>query len=235
MHSNSQFICGSLYYEGFFIERNVEKAKFYFENASSLNNCYAKNNLGVILRNGIETDKNVTNAIKYFQEAIKLSNDEVALYNLAHFYFYEEQIKIDDFDFLYELLVPSVNKNLISAFELLCLIVLKEFGFSQREIKKLENKLEKYDKHSCSSLAQRIFSYINLEIKNNEIYEKLYEKIHCVQLIYIYHNGRIFPIVESDKVRKKISSELYQKKVKKLDIEKDFMMDLVVSHKNYSC
>ena len=73
------------------MEKNIEQSIRFYKEASSFNNQYAKNNLGIIFKKGIE--RRLGLSIEYFKEAIRQKNDKVSMYNLAHLYLYEEQIK----------------------------------------------------------------------------------------------------------------------------------------------
>ena len=50
----ANFVIGYLYHEGKFIDRNMNKSIKHYKYASSLNDFYSKNNLGVIYKNGID-------------------------------------------------------------------------------------------------------------------------------------------------------------------------------------
>ena len=75
------------------IERDIKKSIYHYKEASSFNNQYAKNNLGVIYRFGCgnEIVQNCEFSIEYFEEAIRRFNDKVSMFNLAHIYIYEDK------------------------------------------------------------------------------------------------------------------------------------------------
>ena len=105
---------------------DIEKAIHYFKEVSCFNNQYAKNNLEIIYKTGQGVPPNPYGSIVYFEEAIRQKNDKVAMFNLAHIYFYEEA-GISNLDKAIELLVKSALKNTIYSLELLCLAVIKKY------------------------------------------------------------------------------------------------------------
>ena len=86
-----------LLHEGKYTKKNIQESISLYKKLSSLNNQYAKNNLGIIYKNGYgeEISKNVNNAIVYFEEAISQKNDYLSMYNLAHIYLFSETVKHD--------------------------------------------------------------------------------------------------------------------------------------------
>ena len=64
---------GFLLQEGKNIDRNIDEAIHYYKEASSFNNNYAKNNLGIIYKHGYgdKIKSNIVNSIVYFEEAIR--------------------------------------------------------------------------------------------------------------------------------------------------------------------
>ena len=58
----AQLLLGDIYFEGKYVKRDIQKVNF--------NNQFAKNNLGVIYKNGVDINKNVFLAKEYFKEAI---------------------------------------------------------------------------------------------------------------------------------------------------------------------
>ncbi|KAK8888304.1 hypothetical protein M9Y10_039370 [Tritrichomonas musculus] len=88
--SNAKFILGVVYHEGKYVERDIRKSIFFYKEASSLNNQFAKNNLGVIYENGYgeKIPQQLGNAVELFKEATK-KNNYLSFYNLAHLYIYK--------------------------------------------------------------------------------------------------------------------------------------------------
>ncbi|KAK8837256.1 hypothetical protein M9Y10_036686 [Tritrichomonas musculus] len=65
----SQLILGDFYLEGKHVDRDINKSIKYYKDLSNLNNEHAKNNLGVIYKNGFENiNKNILLAKEYFKE-----------------------------------------------------------------------------------------------------------------------------------------------------------------------
>ena len=121
------------------MKRDIKKAIHYYKEASTFNNQYAKNNLGILYKNGYKdiVEKSLGLSIVYFEEAIPQKDDKVSMYNLAHLYFYEDSIK-DSIDKSIELLIHSNEKGFLQSKELLCLTLLKKYNFHLDAIK--ENK-----------------------------------------------------------------------------------------------
>ena len=69
----AHYVAGCLYHFGEYINRDINKAIQYYKKASSFNNEYAKNNIGVIYKHGFnnEIPKNIGASIIYFNEAIQ--------------------------------------------------------------------------------------------------------------------------------------------------------------------
>ena len=109
-------------HEGRYIKRNIVQAIHYYKEASSFNNEYAKNNLGILYKNGFgeKIKKNISNAIEFFEEAIRQKNDYISMYNLAHIYIYDETLEQKDINKQIQLLIESSNKFHYSLF-LLCI------------------------------------------------------------------------------------------------------------------
>ncbi|KAK8871531.1 hypothetical protein M9Y10_007261 [Tritrichomonas musculus] len=118
------------------MKRDINKAIHYYKEASSFNNQYAKNNLGILFKNGYKDEvvKNLGLSIEYFKEAICQKDDKVSMYNLAHLYFYEDPIK-DSIDKSIELLIHSIEKGFQQSKVLLCLALLKKHNFHLDMIK----------------------------------------------------------------------------------------------------
>ena len=125
--NGSKIVCfavGYLYHEGKYMARNIRQSLHFYKEASSFNNQYAKNNLGIIYKNGIENEiePRLGSSIDYFEEAIRQENDKASMYNLAHLYFYEESIN-HNYDKSIDLLIQSFNKEFVPSLELLSIIL----------------------------------------------------------------------------------------------------------------
>ena len=82
-----------IYYLNIYIEKDIQKAIYYFKEASCLNHSGSKNYLGIIYKNGDGVKKNIVLAIEYFKEAIKISKDIPAIYNLSRIYYFGIEIE----------------------------------------------------------------------------------------------------------------------------------------------
>ena len=80
----------------------------FYNEGSSLNDQYSKNNLGIIYKNGFGNviKKNLSMAKVLFEEAIYQKNDKVAMYILSHMYFYDNSINYN-IDECIKLLIKS--------------------------------------------------------------------------------------------------------------------------------
>lgn len=140
----AHLVMGCLYHEGIYFERDIEKAIHYYKNASSFNNKCAKNNLGIIYKNGFEdiVPKKIGLAIEYFNEAIIKKKDQVAMFNLANIYLYDENIKTN-VDMAIDLLVQSAIIGFKPSIDQLLVILIDKFGMKKDFIKNEISKNEK--------------------------------------------------------------------------------------------
>ena len=117
----------------------MNEAIHYYKEASSFNNQYAKNNLGIIYRYGYDNvEGKIGNAIVYFEEAIRQKEDYLSMYNLAHIHIYDEKIR-GDLDKAVDLFIRSSSKFIHSTI-LLSLVLVKKFCFNIDTIKgKIKN------------------------------------------------------------------------------------------------
>lgn len=139
---DAQLLLGDLLFEGKYIKQDIEKAVHLYKEVSCFNNSHAKNNLGVIYKNGIgNIEKRVFLAKEYFQEAIKKKNDHLSMLNLANIYLDEEEsvtLKTDKKLFrnkaIHLLIESAFQENAISEF-FLCLLLIKTI-IHQKSFKK---------------------------------------------------------------------------------------------------
>ena len=192
----SQFILGCIYYEGLHIDYDIEKAIYYFKEVSCFNNQYAKNNLGIIYKTGQGVPPNPSGSIVYFEEAIRQKDDEVAMFNLAHIYFYEEA-GISNLEKAIELLVKSALKNLIHSLHLLCLAVIKKY--ESPDIFKIKKDFSMIDNENSSILSEEVIKKIeSFNLMESIYYDLLYNELKGFNLVY-YGNK-----IENQKRKKKI-------------------------------
>ena len=205
------FYFGSIYFEGLYVSYDIKKAIHYFKDASNLNNQCAKNNLGVIYKKAIGVKPNPLLAIEYFKEAIKCGNDKVAMFNLAHIYFYNEA-EIYDIDKAFELLVISSSDILVHSIILLCLVVIKKFkDFDELKIK---TEIEKIDNEKGKKIAKCVIFYTTYcNLRNKNIYDQIYYEQKDYNLVYYRYrieNQKIKKTIEIIDKRKKIDSDFYE-------------------------
>lgn len=154
----------------------IKKALSFYKFASSFNDQYAKNNIGVIYKVGETIDKNIVNAIVYFNEAIQQNNDVLSIYNLANIYFFDENEK--DFQKSISLLSTPIEDHFPPLYDLLCLIIVKKYGKVTKKI--VENEL-----NNNKNLADEIFKNIKIKkLENKKYYDLLYESHKKTTYLY---------------------------------------------------
>ncbi|KAK8870233.1 hypothetical protein M9Y10_008110 [Tritrichomonas musculus] len=175
-HKQANFAVGFLFHDGKYYKKNIMDAIKYYKEASSFNNQYAKNNLGIIYKNGFENEiqPKLGLAKEYFKEAINQKNDKIAMYNLAHMYFYNDHIK-EEFDPI-NLLIRSSNEDFYESIQLLCIILFKTFGNDEAKIIKRLNENE--------IKAKNISLIISRLIPNESSYETLYQYYKNIDFLY---------------------------------------------------
>ena len=183
----------------------------FFKDASNLNNSHAKNNLGIIYLKGINVQKNIDKAIEYFKEAIKINQDDLALFNLAHLYLFENNMEIE-LKKIVDLLIKPINNNLICAIQLLNYAIIKQFlGL---EFTTIKNELEKINIKLSSKIFQAVINQSRFESN-----QSMYNFIKNASLFYIYYDGCILPFVENEEIRER---QIRKKIPKKTCINQSF-------------
>lgn len=215
----AQFIVGILYHEGRYIQRDIKKAVHLYKELSSLNNNFAKNNLGVLYRNGFgdEIHPNIGYAIEYFKEAIREKNDILSKYNLSITYLYDIPLIDDNENKSIELLLDLNDVEFTPFTELLCLSLVKKYGFNIT-IEDINHELEKHANIPIS----KAYSILNM-IKNNKLNESYYfeEK-------YLFYKNQNFlydfrkDYISLNNFMKQNTLNDSNKKSKNLNISKDF-------------
>ena len=124
--------------------RDIQNSIQYYKEASSFNNQYAKNNLGIIYKNGFEDkiNPNIDYSIEYLIDAIYQKNDVLSMFNLAKICFYENPYK-DKIDEAIYLLIKSSEQGFYHSQILLCLLLIQKVDFNFLDI---EKELYKYVK-----------------------------------------------------------------------------------------
>ncbi|KAK8840100.1 hypothetical protein M9Y10_031037 [Tritrichomonas musculus] len=195
------FIVGNIYLKGKYLNRDVDKAIHYYKESSCFNNQYAKNNLGMIYKKGFGKPKSDANSIVYFQEAIQQKNDPVAMYNLAHVYFYNEDLNID-YQTIIDLLVNSYYYNFAYAILLLQLVLLKKNKYVTPQIIEDEiNKVRNDMKYLIKQLSNHIPTFNKYPIQYNIIKD-----------MDFFYDDYLQPVT--------LQVFLYKKKMKKRKIKK---------------
>ena len=182
-NNDASFIVGYFYHEGVYLHKDINKAIHFYKQASSFYNQYAKNNLGVIYLKGFGEiiPRYIELSISYFHESITQKNDEISMYNLSHIYIYEFKTK-EKLDESIDLLINSAFKFKYSLL-LLCIALIKKFGFDLASIK---NELKKKAFNSWN-LADIIIQMINEgQLLNEEIFQHIYEMYYYVVFDYNY-------------------------------------------------
>ena len=212
---DANFIVGYFYHEGKCVERDMEKSINHYKEASSFNNQYAKNNLGIIYKNGIEGIilKNIGFAIEYFDEAITRFNDEVSMYNLAHICIYEDKTD-EKIDQSIDLLIKLAKKNFIQSQTLLCIALIKRYGFNLGIIKSELHKRMNITEDLSKKIHQMI---INLKLANEKNFIELYNYYKKMDFLYDFLKN---PICTQNISIQKQQFDLKNKNAK--NITKDF-------------
>ena len=217
--NNAQFIIGFLYHQGKYVKQNIEKAIHYYKEASSFNNHYAKNNLGVLYKNGFNDEvlKKTGLAIEYFKESIRQKNDKIAMFNLSHIYLYDDLTVQQNIDEAIELLIKSSIENFNPSRYLLCIALIKKFGYS------FENIKQKLDKHTdnINNLALIILKLINKnKLNENTIFKKQYQIFRKIDFLYNDDFNYFF----SDELKKQDETQDISSKIHLQDINNEFYL-----------
>ena len=167
----ANFLTGVFYHEGKYVNQDIEKAIHYYKEASSFNIQYAKNNLGIIFKNGFyeKVSKNNGLAIEYFREAIHQKGDYISMYNLAHLYLYEDPVE-NSIDKSIKLLSNSYMKGFLPSQILLCLALIKKYGNDSAKLLDDENNIP-------SDIIQKIKIY-RLD------FDRKYESYRKIDFLY---------------------------------------------------
>ncbi|KAK8843791.1 hypothetical protein M9Y10_024864 [Tritrichomonas musculus] len=162
---NSKAMCslGIFYFDGYYVERDINKAIQYLKNASNLNEKMAKNNLGIIYKNGFNGKKNISLAIEYFREGIKLY-DEYSILNYAKILYFDKDKQ--DLKKSIELLESAIRYDLLIAYFFLYFI----YSSGYEQLKNIE-KANHY--RNIIVLLAPVYDIVILLNKKNYKYDPL--------------------------------------------------------------
>ncbi|KAK8880692.1 hypothetical protein M9Y10_003377 [Tritrichomonas musculus] len=206
----AHFFLGFWYQEGMYVKKDIQKAVLYYKEASSFNNQYAKNNLGIIYKHGYnEIEARAGNAIVYFEEAIRKKNDYLSMYNLAHIYMYDKTIK-QDLNKSIELLIRSMN-DFRHSLILLCLALLKKYDLSIERIKQELKQRTDINRSSMEILFKIIYKYMSY-------FDVYYESYRYKDYLY---NVELEP-VKSSKLKRTNKKDFQPKYPKAKELSSEF-------------
>ena len=203
------FAVGYFYHEGKYVNRDINTLMHYYKEASSFNNQYAKNNLGIIYKNGLgnEIPKNLGFAIEYFDEAISRFNDELSIYNLAHLYLYEDETK-EKIDKSIELLTKLLKTSFFPARNLFCIALIIKNGCNFE--KNYQNLLEiKISIYLMKIILEMILKQ-NFIIKS--FFEEKYQQYKKIDFLYDFNTNKI----QSNELNKQKSIQIDKKEYKEI-------------------
>ncbi|KAK8843659.1 hypothetical protein M9Y10_024722 [Tritrichomonas musculus] len=177
----ANFAHGYLLHEGKNVKRNINEAIHYYKEASSFNNEFAKNNLGILYKHGNEEEipQRIGLLIEYFEEAIRQKNDYLSMYNLSLIYFYDQTIK-QDINKIIDLLIKS-SKQFSESIILLCLILIQGYGTN---LKRIKNEIKKRANVSNDLLFQIDIIIQIFNLFNKTSYDIIYEKYRERDYLY---------------------------------------------------
>lgn len=178
----ANFCIGYFYHEGKLLQRNIRNALKYYKE-SLINNNLAKNNIGVLYKDGFGNDvqKNIPAAMEYLNEAIKRDNDAPYLFNLANIYTYEEGFI--DIDKSIYFLIKSAKEKFKPSYIFLSLVLIKNHNSNVEKIKEEIN----IKGGESNELNEIIFSYIKyLNLFDKSVFEQYYNKYKTVAYLYDY-------------------------------------------------
>ena len=211
----AHFKVGFFYHEGKRIKRDIIKSIYHYKEASSFNHFLAKNNLGIIYKNGIDNEipKNIGLAIAYFDEAIRRNNTKLAIYNLSHIYIYEDGTN-EKIDKAIDLLIRIFENEFFQAKKLLCIALVKKHGF---DIEKIKQDLL----HKAGRWGDLPFNVLKMVLDRNFFNEKdfknSYQYYKNVDFVYDFEYDYMTTKILNEKIIKNnqkrgkdISSEFYE-------------------------
>ena len=187
---NAFFCLGMIYFEGKYIQINIEKAIHYFKKLSSYNNQYVKNNLGIIYYHGIDIQKNKIYAVIYLKEAVDQKEDPISMYNLANIFLNDKEFKKD--------VDESISLLIVKKVKVISLNVIKKeldrYGINKKEFAK-----DLYD----TIKTNLIEDFNNFELKfsfyNDNYYVYDFDLNSIMLSNYLYNEDKTIKIPAIDK------------------------------------
>lgn len=174
MFYKASLYLGYIYHEGRYIEQNIEKAINFYKEASSFNDQFEKNNLGVIYKKGFgnKIKKNIELSKEYFNEAIRQKDDFISMFNLSNIYLDE-----DDNCKSVELLIKSSNKGFIPSKIVLFYLLSNDLKCVDQQ--SIKNEIQRFNKE-WNIYAQKIYKWYK------EIGQYLFNDIDSFRKAYKY-------------------------------------------------
>lgn len=181
--------------------RNIEKAIYCFRESSNLRCSEAKNNLGVILKNGEGIKQDICKAIELFNEAIKHSNDLFSLINLARIYYFGIGIE-QNIDKSVELLKKAMQYDYLASNQFLFMIIIEheiKDGFNVDLINSnLKNRLLFDKMFLLHSFDEDIFQKMFIFFKQYDFFYLFDELSFLSDLNYFLKTGICHKINDND-------------------------------------
>lgn len=159
-HMNAQIMLSSLYYDGEYVEQDINKSISLLQKNAPFSSL-AKNNLGVIYKKGILNGKSIDESVTLFKDATSKDNDNYSSYNLAKIHYFGEYGESDAKKSI-ELLEKTASNNFFPAYVFLFYIFCCG---KEEELRNNEKALHYLNKIEC---IDEIIYVVLLSIINNE-------------------------------------------------------------------
>lgn len=140
-HANSgdvtaQFYLGLLFHQGKRVERDIQRAIFFYTMAANAGNNKAQYNLGLIYMNGDGVEEDIAKAIDLFRRSAEQGNPK-AQYRLARFYLAGQGIEKDETEAA-RLFTLAASQGEVNAQHMLGLTYLYGWGVEENEKQSFE-------------------------------------------------------------------------------------------------
>ncbi|KAK8896631.1 hypothetical protein M9Y10_014543 [Tritrichomonas musculus] len=200
----AQLFLAHLYFEGQYLEVDITKAISLYKEVSCFDNQYAKNNLGVIYKNS-DFNKKYIWAKTFFNEAIKLKRDKLAMFNLSNMLLDEEENssnisnEYQQHQNIIKLLIESSFMNFIPSQILLLFLLIKKHGLLNLNI--IQDEFKKHGKESnifATNIFKQYQKYSFFFIEKE--FQKIFKTIRKAEFVYMY--DRIISYEEIKQIHK---------------------------------